>query len=48
MDEGQGFDWKKPFIPETEDERGRGLLLVAGVTDTFEIKGNQVIVTKRI
>ncbi|HBH13371.1 MAG: Uncharacterized protein XD91_1390 [Clostridiales bacterium 38_11] len=47
-DEGEGIKTKKRKIPDTKNINGRGLVLVQGLTDTFEIIGNSVRVTRRI
>lgn len=47
-DEGEGFKLKGQEIPDSKNINGRGLVLVKGLTDTFEIIGNSVRVTRRI
>ncbi|MDP3387384.1 MAG: ATP-binding protein [Eubacteriales bacterium] len=47
-DEGEGVRLKDQKIPDSKSINGRGLLLVKGLTDTFEIIGNSVRVTRKI
>lgn len=47
-DEGEGIRIRNRRIPDTKSIRGRGLVLVKGLTDTFEVIGNSVRVTRRI
>jgi serine/threonine-protein kinase RsbW len=47
-DEGEGIRIKGQKIPDSKNINGRGLLLVKGLTDTFEITGNSVRVTRKI
>jgi anti-sigma regulatory factor (Ser/Thr protein kinase) len=47
-DEGEGVSLKNQKIPDSKNINGRGLVLVKGLTDTFEIIGNSVRVTRKI
>lgn len=47
-DEGEGVRLKDQKIPDSKNINGRGLVLVKGLTDTFEIIGNSVRVTRKI
>lgn len=46
-DEGKGIRVKKQKIPNSRSISGRGLLLVKGLTDTFDIMKSSVRVTRR-
>ncbi|HAE41499.1 MAG TPA: ATP-binding protein [Clostridiales bacterium] len=46
-DEGKGIKIKKQKVPNRKSISGRGLLLVKGLTDTFDIMDSSVRVTRR-